>query len=345
MPSPVRRRRAARDGWVTLLAVALLLTLAGCAGREMTRVSTPAPATPEVLPAAPEEDVRSASRSVEPISRERTVAVDHSAAASDASDLLRGPSAGEATIRTGGGHSTVEELLAAGLHLAGASPVHLAIRGTAGAATVRCAWRGIARTTAQREDAIRFWLQLDENETVPDAAVVEALFTATFDVLNPAYRETAKANFLAIARGGLSNEYLFLTCFADYAVTNYLLGTGTTPGTVTVAYDNRDEAASYELYRREHEAGTFGSEPLQTPGDYEASLQEIVVEAEETLAAEVGGKERIVFLAPLGRTTRSRSRPGRWWRTGTWRRWMGRSTRCGWGRRRATRSTRRRWPT
>ena len=152
VPSPVRRRRAARDGWVTLLAVALLLTLAGCAGREMTRVSTPAPATPEVLPAAPEEDVRSASRSVEPISRERTVAVDHSAAASDASDLLRGPSAGEATIRTGGGHSTVEELLAAGLHLAGASPVHLAIRGTAGAATVRCAWRGIARTAAQRED-------------------------------------------------------------------------------------------------------------------------------------------------------------------------------------------------
>ena len=49
------------------------------------------------------------------------------------------------------------------------------------------------------------------------------------DALDPPHRETAKANFLAIARGGESMEYLFLTCFADYAVTNFLLGTGTTP--------------------------------------------------------------------------------------------------------------------
>ena len=125
-----------------------------------------------------------------------------------------------------------------------------------------------------------------------------ALFTATFNVINPEYRETAKSNFLAIARGGLSEEYLFLTCFADYTVSSYLLGAG--PTTVTVAYDSHDEAASYELYRREHEAGTYGSDPLQTRGDYEASLQDIVVAAEEALAAELGGQERIVFLAPMG---------------------------------------------
>ena len=195
---------------------------------------------------------------------------------------------------------TVEELLEEGLRLVGASPVHLAIRGTAGATTVRCAWRGIARTTAQREDAIRFWLRLGATEAIPSAGDLEELFTATFDVLNPEYRETAKANFLAIARGGLSEEYLFLTCFADYAVTAYLLGTGTTPGTVTVAYDNRGEARSYELYRREHEAGTYGADALRARGDYEASLQEIVVAAEEALAAEIGSKERIVFLAPIG---------------------------------------------
>ncbi len=193
---------------------------------------------------------------------------------------------------------TVEELLEDGLYLAGASPVHLAIRGTPGAATVRCAWRGIARTAAQREDAIRFWLQLDATDAIPAPDYLESLFAATLDVLDPEYRETAKANFLAIARGGLSEEYLFLTCFADNTVTSYLLGAG--PTTVTVAYDNRGEARSYELYRREHEAGTFGSDPLQAHGDYEASLQAIVVDAEKTLAAEIGGKERIVFLAPMG---------------------------------------------
>ena len=196
------------------------------------------------------------------------------------------------------GEATVEELLDEGLELAGASPVHLAIRGTAAADTARCVWRGIARTAAQRDLAIRFWLQLGTDDDLPDAAVLEALFTAFFDTLNPDYRETAKSNFLAIARGGLSEEYLFLTCFADYTVSSYLLGAG--PTTVTVAYDNRDEAASYELYRREHEAGTYGTDAPQTRGAYEASLQDHLVAAEETLAAEIGGKERIVFLAPMG---------------------------------------------
>ena len=192
----------------------------------------------------------------------------------------------------------MEELLAHGLHLVGASPVHLAIRGTAGADTVRCAWRGIARTAAQRGDAIRMWLQLDADDEIPPAALLEILFTVILNNVNPEYRETAKSNFLAIARGGLSEEYLFLTCFADYTVSSYLLGSG--PSTVAVAYDRRDEAASYELYRREHEAGTFGRDAIQTRGDYEASLQAKVVAAEQELAAEIGGKERIVFLAPMG---------------------------------------------
>jgi len=120
------------------------------------------------------------------------------------------------------------------------------------------------------------------------------------DEFNPSYRETAKANFLAIARGGESMDYLFLTCFADYAVTNFLLGTGTTPATVTVAYDRMDEAASYDLYVREHEAGTYGTDALQSRGAYEAGLQAQVVAAEKALSAEIGGREAVVFLAPMG---------------------------------------------
>ena len=65
---------------------------------------------------------------------------------------------------------------------------------------------------------------------------------------------------LAIARGGLSTEYLFLTCFADYAANEYLLGAGLS--TLTLAYDRMGEAHSYELYRRDHDAGQFGSEQL-----------------------------------------------------------------------------------
>ena len=152
-----------------------------------------------------------------------------------------------------GPEATVEEVLEKGLQLAEASPVHIAVRGTADADSVRCDWRGIARTAEQRNEAIRFWLGLDEDDDIPDATFLEALFTATIDVLEPAYLETAKSNFMTIVEGGLSTEYLFLTCHADYTPSEYLLGAGPlSPNKLTVAYDRRGEAPSYDLYRREY---------------------------------------------------------------------------------------------
>ena len=67
-----------------------------------------------------------------------------------------------------------------------------------------------------------------------------------------------------------------------------------------MAYDPRGEAASYDLYVREHESGTYGSDPLQTRGAYEAGLQAQVVAAEQAQSAEIGGREAVVFLAPMG---------------------------------------------
>ncbi len=69
---------------------------------------------------------------------------------------------------------------------------------------------------------------------------------------------------------------------------------------MTVAYDRRAQAHSYDLYVREHEAGTFGDAALPTLGTYEASLQELVVAAEKELSAAIGGREAVVFLAPMG---------------------------------------------
>ena len=277
---PAHRWWAGPAVWFRLLGAVVLLAAAMAAGAGHNG--------PNLGPAAQVTGDDSAGAVADdPAARERAAARDPVADRSD-SEMY-------ATVDSA---ATVEELLEHGLGLVGASPVHLAVRGTAGSDTVRCGWRGIARTTSQREDSIRAWLQLRDGDSIPAAGDLEELFTATFDVLNPEYRETIKSNFLAIARGGLSEEYLFLTCFADYAVSSYLLGAG--PTTVTVAYDRRDEARSYELYRREHEAGTFGTDALQTRGDYEASLQDLVVAAAEELAAEIGGKERIVFLAPMG---------------------------------------------
>ena len=45
---------------------------------------------------------------------------------------------------------------------------------------------------------------------------------------------------------GWSDEYQFLTCYADYRVQEYLLGSG--PDVVTVAYDHLGTSGSYDLY-------------------------------------------------------------------------------------------------
>ena len=81
-----------------------------------------------------------------------------------------------------------------------------------------CAWRGIARTAEQRADAIRLWPGLAPGAVIPEASYVEALFMVVLDTFDPHSRDTAKAKFLASARGGESMEYLFLTCFADWTV-------------------------------------------------------------------------------------------------------------------------------
>ena len=138
--------------------------------------------------------------------------------------------------------ATVEEVLEKGLRLAEASPVHLAVRGTGVSSSTRCDWRGIARTLAQREAAIRFWLGLAAADTLPSASFLEILFTVTLDTLDPEYKETAKSNFLAIARGGLSTDYLFLTCYVDFTASVYLLGAG--PTTVTLANDRMGQSLS-----------------------------------------------------------------------------------------------------
>ena len=196
---------------------------------------------------------------------------------------------------------TIEETLEKGLRLAEASPVQIALRGTAAADSVRCDWRGVARTLDQREEAIRFWLELDEDAALPSAAEVERRFLAELaptDSFAPALPETAKANFLALARGGETNDYMFLTCFADYAVHEYMVGSG--PTRITIAYDRMGETRSYGLYVRAHAAGEFGSAPLLTASQSQLSLERMIADAVSGLTDAIGRRESIVLLAPMG---------------------------------------------
>ena len=80
---------------------------------------------------------------------------------------------------------TLEEVLEKGLALAEVSAVHLAFRGTAQEDSVRCEWRGVARTPTQREEAIRFWLDLSDVEDLPTAADAERRLLGALELTNP----------------------------------------------------------------------------------------------------------------------------------------------------------------
>lgn len=125
----------------------------------------------------------------------------------------------------GNGHyeaPSVEEVLEKGLHAAGASPTHLAFRGTTSAEAVRCDWRGVAKTLDQREAAIRFWLGLDEDQPLASPAELEQEFMSFVDGMSPRYQDIWRANLTTLARGGFTTERVFLTCYADYTVHEYL---------------------------------------------------------------------------------------------------------------------------
>ena len=196
---------------------------------------------------------------------------------------------------------SVEEVLEKGLDLAEASPVHLAFRGTGAAGSMRCQWRGVARTTEQREAAIRFWLDLEETDALPSASEVERRFMAELERINPIYPETVKANFRSIAKGSLTTDYTFLACYGDYSVQEYLLGSGAVGSTnLRVAYDRMGEARSYGLYREAHGMGEFGDELLLSRGEYEAYLSQIASDVELLLGLILEDRESVVFLAPMG---------------------------------------------
>ena len=191
---------------------------------------------------------------------------------------------------------TVEEILEKGLRLSEASPVHIAFRGAASKGSFRCAWRGVARTAGQREGAIRLWLGIEEDDPLPPAADIENQMSAYLGALGaaiPWFR-----SFLGLARGGLVDEYQFLTCYADYRVQEYLLGSG--PDTVTVAYDHLGTSGSYELYTELHAVGLYGGGEPQGEDEYAAQVQDALLTIEATVAGLIGDRESVVFLAPMG---------------------------------------------
>ena len=196
------------------------------------------------------------------------------------------------------GAPSVEEVLEKGLLLGEFSPVHIAIRGATRSDSVRCDWKGVAVTLEQREAQIRFWFGMEDDVALPGTQEIEAEFMSHINAVAPQYQDYLAASYLPLARGGLSTDIVILGCYVDYSVGEYVLGAG--PSVLTVAYDQMGHSRSYDLFRRGHEAGEFGSVPLMSEAEYEAFVEEQVQGAESRLKQILEGRESVVFLAPMG---------------------------------------------
>ena len=192
---------------------------------------------------------------------------------------------------------SVETALESGWLSSGLSPTHIAFRGTARKNSVECQWYGIARTAEQREGSIRWWLGMGQDEELPSPAKLEATFEAHIKEIEPARQPGMRAELGALARGGTSENVQYLTCFVTYDVHEYILGDGTAE--LTVAYDQVDKSRSYNLYRASHVAGWFGAEPLKSERQYASEQDSIAAEAQRSFNSVLGGRQGIVFLAPM----------------------------------------------
>ena len=101
-----------------------------------------------------------------------------------------------------GDSPSVEDVLARGLFAAGVTPSHIVVRGTPNEDSVRCSWRGRAMTLAQRENAVRFWLGLDDADPLPSVSALEHEFMSHIGQMAPRYRDAMKARYVRLAQGG-----------------------------------------------------------------------------------------------------------------------------------------------
>ena len=91
---------------------------------------------------------------------------------------------------------------------------------------------------------------------------------------------------------------MFLSCFVEYVVDEYLLGSGGT--SLTIAYDSLAEGRSYDLYLLSHQSGELGTATLLNLREYHALQDETKIQVEGFLENLIGGHQSVVFLVPMG---------------------------------------------
>ncbi len=148
---------------------------------------------------------------------------------------------------------TLEERLEEGYRWTG-SHVDIVLRGTTNPATLTCEWHGYAQANDEREAWLRVSMGLPEPTPIPSLSEIESVYLPRLDFMPP--DDFAKRK--AWVYGGLVEDNLYLYCFADYRVHEYILGDG--PGLVTVAYPLA-HSWTYSLFQQMDQWSSTGRGP------------------------------------------------------------------------------------
>lgn len=200
---------------------------------------------------------------------------------------------------------SVEDVLQGGLYAdARFSSTHIAFLGLGVDDSVRCHWRGDANTADVREGRLRFWLDLDDDDPLPplEDLMEERAKGLDHSRVKQANKEASLLRFSELVRGGLSTIHVVLACYAEYAVSDYELGSGSlSPAKLTVVYDRLYNAlSSYDEFKRLHTLGYYGTASLLNESAYEARANRLIEEAEKVIREAVEGRQSVVFLVPMG---------------------------------------------
>ena len=196
---------------------------------------------------------------------------------------------------------TIEEVLDRGFLLAGASPIHLVAMGSISKDSIRCGWRANALTLQQREQSIRFCMNLEEGAGLPSGTEIQTFFDDLASKAREDRRYIVAAQYQELVDGGPSPDRAVLVCYGQLASATYPLGAG--PVEITIAFETFQEGRSYVLYEKAYTAGELG--PPETTskmsrGEHQEFLNGFVRQSEQAIAEAVGGRETLVFLAPMG---------------------------------------------
>ncbi|MDE2842813.1 MAG: hypothetical protein OXN21_05460, partial [Chloroflexota bacterium] len=153
-----------------------------------------------------------------------------------------------------------------------------------------------ARTLDRRAQSIMFWLGMSEEDQLPPEEEILARLEEQLGGIPEGKRPQLMAPMIDLVKGGLSQASPLMGCYMDLQADEYLLGSG--PGLVTVLVQTFIPAHSWEFYTEVIKGGR-PIEGGETREVHQRRQQELLMDIRLSMADVVGGRESVLFIAPL----------------------------------------------